>query len=285
MLFNPITVLLRYYGLKRLIMLLAMAYTAGLLMTLWWQAMAIPLLAFNAYITLGLMICTAADIDIVNEYLVKKRSIPERDVEQSLKGLLMETGPLLLRLVREDTRTLQNHRDINSEINHSALEINSTSTALADNIKQQSGATDSIAAAVTQISQGVEEIATQMQHVYEVSTNVHTIGKESGTIVKVARKNTEDVAAFAETTYDLLSSLEQRTTHVASISSVIRDMAAQTNLLALNAAIEAARAGEHGRGFAVVAEEVRALAIRSDDSAKEIASNIDEVQNQMNAVR
>ena len=66
---------------------------------------------------------------------------------------------------------------------------------------------------------------------------------------------------------------------------MIRDIAEQTNLLALNAAIEAARAGEHGRGFAVVAEEVRALANRSDASAKDISETLEEMHSQMNAVK
>jgi methyl-accepting chemotaxis protein len=78
-----------------------------------------------------------------------------------------------------------------------------------------------------------------------------------------------------------MAAIERSSQQIAQIISVIEDIAFQTNLLALNAGVEAARAGEAGRGFAVVAAEVRALAQRAADAAKEIATLISTSEGQV----
>ncbi len=287
MIFAPVSLVLKSFGLTRslylflllniLILLLGAFVHIGV--ALW------SLLLFNLYLVVAVMITTAADIELLNRYLYKDRSIDHTEIDQRFRGLLRDSGPALLAMARQELRSQQGTRDVNAEIGYSARELFDTSEQLSANIEQQSKSTVSIAAAVTEISHSVDEIARRIQEAYQSAHAVDQLGGEGRAIIESARSMTEEVAKFGEVTYGLLESLDQRTTHVANISSVIREMAEQTNLLALNAAIEAARAGEHGRGFAVVAEEVRALANRSQESAKEISSNIDEVQQQMCRVR
>jgi methyl-accepting chemotaxis protein len=120
----------------------------------------------------------------------------------------------------------------------------------------------------------LEETAASMQ---ELSTAVRANAETTG----IANELAAQAAAGAErggeavgTVVHTMKEIAEASTRIADIIGVIDMIAFQTNILSLNAAVEAARAGEHGRGFAVVAEEVRALARKTTEAAREIKSLI-----------
>ncbi|BEU95145.1 cache domain-containing protein [Acidovorax sp. DW039] len=149
-------------------------------------------------------------------------------------------------------------------------------------------ATDSIATASSEIAQGnndlarrTEDTASNLQTtassmeeltstVKQTSDSAQTANQMATSAAEVAARGGQVVAQVVSTMQDINASSSK----IADIIGVIDGIAFQTNILALNAAVEAARAGEQGRGFAVVAGEVRSLAQRSADAAKEIKSLI-----------
>ncbi|MET3665671.1 methyl-accepting chemotaxis protein [Caulobacter sp. 1776] len=141
-----------------------------------------------------------------------------------------------------------------------ANEIASASDDLSKRTEQQAASLEETAAALDEITATVRRSADGAKQASAVASAASADADRSGEVVQQA------ITAMGE--------IEKSSSQIGNIIGVIDEIAFQTNLLALNAGVEAARAGEAGRGFAVVAQEVRALAQRSADAAKEIKTLI-----------
>jgi len=155
-----------------------------------------------------------------------------------------------MRKVTESTRT----------VTAGSREINSAAADLARRIEQQAAQLEESAATLVQVSGTVGQ----------TSQNAGSAAQ----LAAAARADATTSAEVVRDTVNAMQGIETSSRKIANIIGVIDEIAFQTNLLALNAGVEAARAGDAGRGFTVVATEVRALAQRSADAAKEIKSLI-----------
>ncbi|ANL72602.1 methyl-accepting chemotaxis protein [Rhizobium phaseoli] len=141
-------------------------------------------------------------------------------------------------------------------VNDSASDISEATANLSKRTEQQAAALEETAAALDEITATVKTASERANEAREMVAETKASAGRSGEIVRNA------VTAMGR--------IEESSSRINQIISVIDEIAFQTNLLALNAGVEAARAGEAGRGFAVVAQEVRELAQRSANAAKEI---------------
>ncbi|VFR37797.1 Methyl-accepting chemotaxis protein I (serine chemoreceptor protein) [plant metagenome] len=153
-------------------------------------------------------------------------------------------------------RTITAVREGVQEINVGAREIAAGNADLSSRTEQQAASLEETSATLADLSSMVKQNAHSAREANEVATKATAVARDGG-------KAVGDVVA-------VMDSISASSRQITDIVAVIDGIAFQTNILALNAAVEAARAGEQGKGFAVVAGEVRTLAQRSAQAAKEI---------------
>lgn len=168
---------------------------------------------------------------------------------------------------RSLTDTVTHVREGSDAIYAGTREIAAGNTDLSSRTEQQAASLAQTAASMEQLTATVGQNADNARQASELAKNAATTAQAGGVQVSTMTHTMQEIATSSQKIGDIIS--------------VIDGIAFQTNILALNAAVEAARAGEQGRGFAVVAGEVRNLASRSAQAAKEIKGLIEESVNRV----
>ena len=218
-------------------------------------------------------------VSIVAIWLVRRTVRPIRRTAEAMRDIAKGEGDLTRRLVV----------DSRDEIGELATQFNAFVSRMQEALRDVRRSTSSVNQAAEEIARGSDELATRTEqaaaNLQETSASMEEITATVNHSAESAEQANQLVVATTQVAREgesamqrverTMADIDASSGRITEIIKLIDAIAFQTNILALNASVEAARAGEHGRGFAVVAQEVRTLASRSGDAAREIRGLID----------
>ncbi len=221
------------------------------------------------------------------------------DTLDAIIAPITEASAVLERLAQRDltARVIGNYQGDHARIkdvvnmaaenlDHALAAVASTSEQVATASGQIGSGSEVLASRASQQAAALEEVSASLNDFANVTRQTATNAEEVRALAGKAQGSAANGAASMHRLSEAIGRIKASSDATAKIVKTIDELAFQTNLLALNAAVEAARAGDAGKGFAVVAEEVRNLAIRSADAARNTSNLIEEsVQNADGGVR
>ncbi|RCW21923.1 methyl-accepting chemotaxis protein [Ciceribacter lividus] len=199
-----------------------------------------------------------------------------QDAIEVLAGSLqkLSDGDLTVRIERSFAGNLDRLRvDFNNSVEKLAgtmAELRAETAGIEASSAEMRSATDDLSKRTEQQAASLEETSAALEEITSTVRGSSAKADDAANMAIKARQSTENSSKVVSDAIEAMGRIEQASSEISKIINVIDEIAFQTNLLALNAGVEAARAGEAGKGFAVVAQEVRELAQRSANAAKDI---------------
>ncbi|CAB1256117.1 Methyl-accepting chemotaxis protein [Ruminococcaceae bacterium BL-6] len=198
-------------------------------------------------------------VEYIDEMSGVLNRISENDLDFRLKlqyeGKFSKLKDSMERIRLSLTETIRQISQASGQVKTGASEVSNAAQSLATGATEQAATVEQLSASITKIS----------EEAHENTENVH----QAADYVKQTGDSVDKGNRFMSNLTAAMSDISEASQKIGNITKVIEDIAFQTNILALNAAIEAARAGGAGRGFSVVAEQVRTLAGKSAEAAKQ----------------
>ena len=236
-------------------------------------------------ITLG-----QTDTDIIRKYSVRKDEIGQcinssarfikriSDVSDVLETVSNRDLTAELSVLSDNDKMGQSLQRMSKSLNDILGEINSASTQVSTGAKQVADGAQMLAQGSTEQAASIEELSSSIAEIEERTKENTATANKTAKLSETIKENAEKGSRQMDEMITAVDEINGASKNIGKIIKTIDDIAFQTNILALNAAVEAARAGSAGKGFAVVAEEVRNLASKSAEAARDTG---DMIQNSM----